>query len=65
MLDDGEWPRKMEYVLCEDFNENKVPKRTNLDLRKALQDVSLLYVIITKNKFISYNTNDNDVIIKI
>ena len=46
MLDDGEWPRKMEYVLCEDFNENKVPKRTNLDLRKALQDVSLLYVII-------------------
>ncbi|EEB10703.1 glutamate receptor, putative [Pediculus humanus corporis] len=61
MLDDGEWPRKMEFVLCEDFNENKVPKRTNLDLRKALQDYNdppfYAPLIIDKNgySFMEFN----------
>lgn len=39
MLDKGEWPKQMEYVLCEDFNEEKMPRRNNLNLRKALKDV--------------------------
>ncbi|KAL0269510.1 UNVERIFIED_CONTAM: hypothetical protein PYX00_007214 [Menopon gallinae] len=38
MLDEGEWPKEMEYILCEDFNEDKVPRRNNLDLRKYLKE---------------------------
>lgn len=39
MLDEGEWPREIEYILCEDFNEDKLPRRNNLDLRKYLKEV--------------------------
>lgn len=44
----GDWPKEMEYVLCEDFNEKKMPKRNNLDLRKALQEVSQAFPIFQK-----------------
>lgn len=49
MLDEGEWPKEMEYILCEDFNEDKIPRRSGLDLKKALQNVGHIWSYKNKN----------------
>lgn len=41
MNEKGNWPRNMEYVTCEEFQEEMRPRRQGLDLRSAFKQVKL------------------------
>jgi len=49
MLDRNTYP-KIEYTTCEDYQESQVIVRKDLDLRKALKDVSFSYEVLNPSE---------------
>ncbi|RZF33895.1 hypothetical protein LSTR_LSTR009919 [Laodelphax striatellus] len=40
MMDQGEWPKNMTFTTCNDYSEENLPRRKDLEFRKYLKDVS-------------------------
>lgn len=39
MINDGSWPKNMQYITCDDYDGKNTPERSGLDLRKYFTKV--------------------------